>query len=210
MEIDRPLPSPMTPEARPFWDGLREQKLMLPKCGACGHVFWYPRVACPKCHARDIGWVQSRGRGTLHSFEIGHQSFNKAMSSVGADFRNLAAVVVMAALERAGTQVCQPIDRYEVELPDDALAPVLSLIGRLGGTVVGTVPQDGFTVLTGHLPSAAVPELSRRLPDLSGGEAVLTASLDHHAPVPQGTPPARRRTGADPRDREAWFRSVRR
>src|SRR5881396_3857614 len=62
MEIDRPLPNPMTPEAKPYWDGLREGKLMLPKCGACGHVFWYPRVACPKCHARDIGY----------------QSFNKA------------------------------------------------------------------------------------------------------------------------------------
>ena len=78
MEIDRPLPNPMTPEAKPYWDGLREQKLMLPRCNACGHVFWYPRVACPKCHAKDVGWVQSKGRGTLHSFEIGHQSFNKA------------------------------------------------------------------------------------------------------------------------------------
>ena len=39
MDIDRPLPNPMTPEAKPYWDGLREQKLMLPKCGACGHVF---------------------------------------------------------------------------------------------------------------------------------------------------------------------------
>ena len=34
MDLDRPLPSPMTPEARPFWAGLRERKLMLPKCGA--------------------------------------------------------------------------------------------------------------------------------------------------------------------------------
>src|SRR6266403_1333125 len=78
MEIDRPLPNPMTPEAKPYWDGLREQKLMLPKCGACAHVFWYPRVACPRCHTRNIGWIQSKGRGTLHAFEIGYQSFNKA------------------------------------------------------------------------------------------------------------------------------------
>jgi uncharacterized protein len=78
MDIDRPLPNPMTPEAKPYWDGLREQKLMLPRCNACQHVFWYPRIACPKCSARDIGWIQSKGRGTLHSFEIGYQSFNKA------------------------------------------------------------------------------------------------------------------------------------
>ncbi len=78
MELERPLPSPITPEAKPFWDGLREGKLLLPKCGACGHVFFYPRAVCPRCHARDIGWIQSSGRGTLHAFEIAYQVFNKA------------------------------------------------------------------------------------------------------------------------------------
>jgi len=78
MDLDRPLPSPMTPEARPFWDGLREGKLLLPRCAACRHVFFYPRVVCPACHAGDVGWIQASGRGTLHAFGIAHQSFNKA------------------------------------------------------------------------------------------------------------------------------------
>ena len=56
MDVDRPLPSPMTPEAKPFWDGLREGKLRLPRCGACGHVFFYPRILCPKCQTRDM-WL---------------------------------------------------------------------------------------------------------------------------------------------------------
>ena len=78
MELERPLPHPITPEAKPFWDGLREQKLLLPKCGACGHVFFYPRAVCPRCQARDIGWIQASGRGKLHDFEIAYQVFNKA------------------------------------------------------------------------------------------------------------------------------------
>ncbi|TNC35681.1 elongation factor G [Mumia zhuanghuii] len=140
-----------------------------------------------------------------------HEAFNKAMSSVATDFRSLAPVVLAAALERAGTQVCRPIDRFEIDLPEDTLGAVLSLVGQLGGKTTGTLPKDGFTVLTGHLPSAAVPELAQRLPDLTGGEAVLAAELDHYAPVPRGTAaPRRARTGADPRDRTEWFRSVRR
>jgi uncharacterized protein len=79
MELDRPLPQPITPEARPYWDGLKQEKLMLPKCGDCGHVFWYPRVLCPRCHSRRITWTQSGGKGKLYAFEIAHQSFNKAM-----------------------------------------------------------------------------------------------------------------------------------
>src|SRR5215467_5906825 len=61
MELERPLPQPITPEAKPYWDGLREQKLML-----------------PRCHASDIEWFQASGRGKLFSFEIGYQTFNKA------------------------------------------------------------------------------------------------------------------------------------
>ncbi len=78
MELDRPLPNPITPEARPFWDGLREGKLLLPRCQSCGHVFFYPRVLCPRCHARAITWISASGRGTLHAFEIAYQVFNKA------------------------------------------------------------------------------------------------------------------------------------
>lgn len=77
MELDRPLPS-MTPEARPFWDGCREGKLMLPKCGDCGHVFFYPRILCPSCHSRNVTWMQASGRGRLHAFEIAHQAFQRA------------------------------------------------------------------------------------------------------------------------------------
>ena len=58
MELERPLPQPITPEAKPYWDGLREHKLMLPRCRQCRHAFFYPRVLCPHCHAADIEWFK--------------------------------------------------------------------------------------------------------------------------------------------------------
>jgi uncharacterized OB-fold protein len=78
MDVDRPLPSPITPEAKPFWEACRAEKLMLPRCEECGHVFFYPRILCPRCHSRRVGWIQASGRGKLHSFEIAHQAFQKA------------------------------------------------------------------------------------------------------------------------------------
>jgi uncharacterized OB-fold protein len=78
MELERPLPHPITPEAKPYWDGAREGKLMIPKCRACAKAFLYPRVLCPFCSSRDISWIQSSGRGRLYSFEIAHQILNKA------------------------------------------------------------------------------------------------------------------------------------
>lgn len=78
MELDRPLPQPMTPEAKPYWDGLKDGKLMLPRCGDCGHTFFYPRVLCPRCQSRSIQWIRASGKGRLHAFGIAHQAFNRA------------------------------------------------------------------------------------------------------------------------------------
>ena len=78
MELLRPLPQPITPEAKPYWDGAKNGKLMIPKCQACGKPFMHPRVLCPHCSSRDVTWIEASGRGTLHSFEIAHQILNKA------------------------------------------------------------------------------------------------------------------------------------
>ena len=136
-----------------------------------------------------------------------HQKFNKAMSSVGADFRNLAQVVVMAALRTAGTQVCEPVDRFDIDVPDEQLGRVLALLGRVGAVADESLSQHGWTALIGHLPAARTPELARALPDLTSGEAVLVTRLSHHTAT-HGAAPARRRRGADPLDRTAWFRAM--
>lgn len=78
MELERPLPQPMTPEAQPYWDGLKEHKLMLPTCDDCGKSFFYPRIACPHCHSRHISWRQASGKGRLYAFEIAYRSLNPA------------------------------------------------------------------------------------------------------------------------------------
>lgn len=57
-------------DSRPYWDGAREGRLMLPHCGACGHRFFMPRYQCPKCWSNDLKWAQASGRGTVHSFSI--------------------------------------------------------------------------------------------------------------------------------------------
>lgn len=138
-----------------------------------------------------------------------HQKFDKSMSSVGADFRHLAAVAAMAALARAGTDVCRPVDEVTLDVPADALGAVSNLLGRLGAVMLDVAPGRGSLRLVAHLPSHRVPALARQLPDLTGGEGVLVSELAHHAPVPAGeVAPARPRPRPDPLDREGWFRDV--
>ena len=64
---DRPVP---TPGLETFWSAAREKRLLLPRCGACARLHWYPRPICPFCFA-DIGeWVQASGHGTIYSYSV--------------------------------------------------------------------------------------------------------------------------------------------
>jgi ribosomal protection tetracycline resistance protein len=135
-----------------------------------------------------------------------HQKFSKSASSVGADFRNLAPVLIHDALRQAGTVVCEPVETFRLEIPASALPAVTVTIARLSGLVTGTTPAGGALALAGTLPTRSVQPLLAQLPGQTSGEGVFTSEASHYAPAP-GPPPARARTGPDPADRHEWFRA---
>nr|MDO8091185.1 Zn-ribbon domain-containing OB-fold protein [Candidatus Sigynarchaeota archaeon] len=67
MEYKKPLPTP-TPISKKYWEAAREHKLMIQKCGDCGENVFYPRAFCPKCMSSNLNWIESSGKGKLHSF----------------------------------------------------------------------------------------------------------------------------------------------
>ena len=135
-----------------------------------------------------------------------HQKFNKNVSSVGADFRNLAPVLIHQALRQAGTVVCEPVETFRLEIPADALPAVTVLIARLSGLITGTSPVAGALALTGTLPTRSVQPLLAQLPEQTSGEGVFTSEVAHYTPVAV-QPPARTRIGPDPLNRREWFRA---
>lgn len=62
------------PELLPFWEAARSLRFVLPLCDDCGRCHWYPRTICPLCGSRNISWMPSPGRGTVHSFSIQRRS----------------------------------------------------------------------------------------------------------------------------------------
>jgi uncharacterized OB-fold protein len=66
------VPIHPSPDSSPFWSACRERRLVLPRCTACGDLFFYPRTLCPVCGSRDLTWVEVSGRGRIHAFTIQH------------------------------------------------------------------------------------------------------------------------------------------
>lgn len=62
-----------------------------------------------------------------------HAVFDKSMSSTSGDVRNLTPLVPAAALRQAGTRVHEPMHRFRLELPADALGAVLPALTPAAG-----------------------------------------------------------------------------
>jgi ribosomal protection tetracycline resistance protein len=127
--------------------------------------------------------------------------------TTAADFRKLTSPVLMQALERAGTVVCEPTVRVHLEIPPEAIGAVMPALSRLGASLEAPSQADVPTI-TAILPAARADELRRQLPALTGGEGVLESSFAGYQPV-SGDPPTRRRTTPNPLDPAEYLRAVR-
>jgi uncharacterized OB-fold protein len=71
-----PLPAPEPDgDSQPFWDTLKEGRLIYQRCRACGRAQYYPRAICRWCHAyNQFDWQQSAGLGSVYTYSVVHQA----------------------------------------------------------------------------------------------------------------------------------------
>ncbi|MCI3224578.1 translation factor GTPase family protein [Streptomyces sp. NP-1717] len=136
-----------------------------------------------------------------------HGTFDKSMSSTGGDFRLLTPLVLMEALKRAGTVVCEPMNHFRLDVPAGTFGAVLPALARLRAVPHTQSVHGASYVVEGEIPAAEVHALGQLLPTLTSGEGVLESAFDHHRPV-QGAPPTRSRTDHDPLNRKEYLLGV--
>jgi uncharacterized OB-fold protein len=103
----------------PWWDGTRERRLLLQRCGSCGEVQHHPRHLCVSCGATDdLGWVESAGAGTVDTFTVVHRAPRSGLEApyVVARIRLDDGPVLLAWLLGTGEA-----------LPDPAIGDVVAL-----------------------------------------------------------------------------------
>ncbi len=147
------------------------------------------------------GWQVTDCRVTMT-----HSGYSSP-SSTARDFRNLTPLVLMSALSQAGTQVCEPIHRFQLDGPADTLGQVLRLVARLDAVPEPAVVGDSSFVLEGRVPAARVHELRLQLRALTRGEGVLESAFDCYRPV-SGAVPTRPRSDLNPLNRKEYLLHV--
>jgi ribosomal protection tetracycline resistance protein len=145
--------------------------------------------------------------GYLGKHGLGHQRFNKSISSTGEDFRKLTPLVLMSALRQARTVVCEPVHRFRLDVPADTLGPLLPALTRLRAVPRTQVTRCASSTLEGDIPAARVHDLRQQLPALTRGEGVVECTFGRYEPV-SGTIPTRPRTDCNPLNRDEYLLCV--
>ena len=122
----KPLPR-ITPDSRPFWDGLRSRKLVLPYCVDCGKPHLPPGPVCPSCFSDRLEWRPASGRGRISTWTVVHKAWFPAFAP------DIPYNVVQVELDEGprltASVVGLPNERLEIGLPvaiefDDVTADV--------------------------------------------------------------------------------------
>ena len=70
-------------DSGPFWDATRRHELQVQRCRVRDRLLFPARPACDLCGHGELDWVTMSGRGTVLSWVVTHQVFNKLfMASV--------------------------------------------------------------------------------------------------------------------------------
>jgi ribosomal protection tetracycline resistance protein len=144
------------------------------------------------------GWEVTDCSVTLT--QVGYSS----VASTAGDFRKLTPLVLMQALLAAGTEVCEPVEELELEIPEESFSPVCGALLNARG-VVRTVAREGASChLVCEIPTAELRAFEHQLPRLTHGDGGWVSNLAGYVPV-TGQMPARTRTGPNPLNREHYL-----
>ncbi len=113
--------------------------------------------------------------------------------TTSADFRKLTPMVLVQALEQAGTCVCEPVLRLRIESPSKSMGGVLNALAHFGGHVERTHVRGSFSTVEATMPADRSRDLQRQLPGLTGGEGNVESIFEGYQPV-RGKPPTRHST----------------
>ncbi len=80
----------------PYWQGLRENRLLIQQCAACGGWQWGPEWVCHHCLSDQLHFAEVPAEGIIYSYERVWHPVHPALAEQGA------YIVVLVTLPHAG------------------------------------------------------------------------------------------------------------
>ncbi|MGN7193622.1 GTP-binding protein [Bacillus mycoides] len=127
--------------------------------------------------------------------------------TIANDFRNLTPLVLMDALKQAKTCVFEPINEFELTVPEHAISTAMYKLAAIPATFAEPTLHNDSYHLTGSLPVAKTEDFKRMLHSFTEGEGIFitkpTGFTKLTAPFP-----TRKRVDYNPLNRKDYLLRV--
>ncbi len=120
MSVKRPMPL-VDSDNKTFWEGVKNQKLIIQHCDDCGKHIFYPRYLCPHCFSEKVSWIEASGKGRIYSYTVVHRN--------APPFKEETPYVVAIVLLEEGVRIVSRIKGEREKVKIDA--PVFVVFERI-------------------------------------------------------------------------------
>jgi uncharacterized protein len=79
-EYAKPIPVPSI-ESKPYWEGLKEHRLLMQRCDGCGEFWFPPSLLCPHCTSERFTWSELSGNGKVFSYVVYHRVYHPGFAT---------------------------------------------------------------------------------------------------------------------------------
>ncbi|MDW3036311.1 GTP-binding protein [Bacillus pacificus] len=94
--------------------------------------------------------------------------------TTASDFRNLTPLVLMDALKQAETYVYEPVNKFELTVPEHAISTAMYKLAAISATFAEPIFNNDSYQLTGSLPVAKTENFKRMLHSFTEGEGIFS------------------------------------
>ncbi|MGG1329704.1 translation factor GTPase family protein [Bacillus tropicus] len=127
--------------------------------------------------------------------------------TTASDFRNLTPLVLMDALKQAETYVYEPVNEFELTVPEHAISTAMYKLAAIPATFAEPIFNNDSYQLTGSLPVAKTENFKRMLHSFTEGEAVFITKPAGFTKI-MAPFPTRKRVDYNPLNRKDYLLHV--
>ncbi|MCH4569781.1 translation factor GTPase family protein [Bacillus sp. ES1-5] len=127
--------------------------------------------------------------------------------TTASDFRNLTPLVLMDALKQAKTCVYEPVNEFELTVPEHAISTAMYKLAAIPATFAEPIFNNDSYQLTGSLPVAKTEHFKRMLHSFTEGEGIFTTKPDGFTKL-KAPFPTRKRVDYNPLNRKDYLLHV--
>jgi uncharacterized OB-fold protein len=111
-----PVPEPDGLSA-PYWQGLREERLVVQRCARCRGWQWGPEWICSKCSSFDLQWEHVEGKGNLYSWTRVYHPVNDVLKNHGPYLLAVVELPHAGGIRMLGNLLGDPMQEPAFDAP---------------------------------------------------------------------------------------------